>query len=376
MSTERLLREYVRELLKEEGDGHAGYTAHDIMMSAGSMNPYGMHYGSGDDMYKTFIKPFVDVVQTTTGKAKEMSVKTQTMIRVVFETLATTIVPILRDDYKQAFDNEKKALDKIRSEYAEVYQSNWDAIFNADVAAAAFFYSPATFFTVAFVRKAPGVALDMVSVLTGGKLDGWIDRLRSKIPGTKHRDSVKSHGNRSSDYSGFGPYKKGDKTHLPSGGPSFGADYYEGVVREDVSEGEADAGLEKVVKLLTSDKLKARLEKSPIVKRMQRSGQAVVRNTLEQVFKQAQGVMTANSLHDLQNKTGSKLKDLDKLAQVPAGERQKAEQTILSGVKKSMKEFYVKNLEAQVKAAVDAGVPQDSPYVQDYMKVISKIKGL
>ena len=72
MSTERLLRQYIRVLLKEEGD-HAGYTPHDIMMSAGSMSPYGMHYGSGNDMYNTFIPPFVDVFQTTAGKTKELS---------------------------------------------------------------------------------------------------------------------------------------------------------------------------------------------------------------------------------------------------------------------------------------------------------------
>lgn len=365
MSTERLLREYVRALLKEEGD-HAGYTAHDIMMSAGTMSPYGMHYGSSSDMYKAFIKPFVDVVQTAAGKGKELSQKTQTLVKVAFEAIATTVIPILTDDYKEIFAKEKRAIQKIRQQYGEVYKSNWDALLNDDVMVAAFFYNPSAFFTVKFAQHAPGILLSMVSVLTGGELDDWVEKVKSRVSNKpvkdRHVDKVNP----------FGQYKRGDKTHLPSGGPGFGVDYYEHVVRED-KQGEQ---VPEVVRLLSSDKLRSRLEKSPIVQKMQAAGQAIVRGTLEEVFKTARGVMSASSLQDLQNKTGTKLKGLDKLRQVPQQERQAVEQQILATTKKSMKEFYVKNLEAQVKAAVNAGVPQDSEYVQDYQRVISKIKAL
>ena len=374
MSTERLLREYVRAILTEDQggtDASAGYTAHDIMSSAGAMNPYGMHYGSGNDLYKAFIKPFVDVAQTTAGKAKEMSVKTQTLVKVAFETVATTLIPILRNDYADIFKAEKSSLAKIRSEYGEVYKSNWDAIFQDDVQIAAFFYSPVAFLTVGFARKAPKAALELVSILSGGQLDGWVDQVRTKVKSVG--TASKSHKN--DNPFGNGTYKKGDKTHLPNGGPGYGRDYYEGVVRE-APEQAANEGLESVVKLLSSDKLKAKLSKSSVVKKMENSGRAVVQHTLEQVFKQAQGVLTASSLQDLQNKTGSKLKGMEKLSQIPQQERQRAEQEIISAAKKSMKEFYVKNLEGQVKAAVAAGVPEDSAYVQDYQRIIGKIKAL
>lgn len=366
-STERLLRQYVRALLKEEGD-HAGYTPHDIMMSAGGMSPYGMHYGSSSDMYNTFIKPFVDVAQTTAGKTKELSQKAQTLTKVAFETIATTLIPILRDDYKEIFDNEKKAMQKIRQEYAAVYKSNWDALLNDDIMVAAFFYNPAAFFTVHLARKMPNILLNLTSILTGGEIDNWVDKVRTKVKGGGEKKD--RHG-RKETINPFGGYKRGDKTHLPSGGPGYGVDYYgEGVLRED--EGQTP----DVAKLLTSEKLKSRIQQSPMVQKMQASAQGVVRGTLEQVFKQAQGVMSANSLQDLQNKTGAKLKGLDKLRQIPQQERQGVEQSILSSTKKSMKEFYVKNLEAQVKKAVDAGVPEDSGYVQDYARVIAKIKAL
>ena len=41
-----------------------------------------------------------------------------------------------------------------------------------------------------------------------------------------------------------------------------------------------------------------------------------------------------------------------------------------------MKAFYVKSLEGQVKKVLDAGLPEESPYVKDYRAVITKIKAL
>lgn len=365
MSTERLLREYIRALLKEESD-HAGYTTHDIVMSAGGMSPYGMHYGSASDMYNTFIKPFVDIAQTTAGATKEISQRTQTLARVAFEAIATAVIPILTDDYKEIFAKERRAIQKIRQQYGEVYQSNWDAILNDDLMVAAFFYNPSAFFTVKFAQHAPKILLNMVSVLTGGELDDWVERVKSRVGNKpvkdRHADVVNP----------FGKYKKGDKTHLPTGGPGYGMEYYEHLVREDK---QADPASD-VARLLSSKKLRDRLDKSPVVQKMEAAAKAVVRGTLEQVYTKAQGVMSARSLQDLESKTGTKLKGLEKLQQVPQQERQKVEQQILETTKKSMKEFYIKNLEGQIKKAVELGVPEDSLYVQDYVRVISKIKAL
>lgn len=362
-----MLRQYVRALLKEEGD-HAGYTAHDIMQAGMDMNPYGMHYGSNDALYNAFIKPFVDVAQTAAGKAKEMSQRTQTLAKVAFESIATSVIPILRDDYKEIFDNEKKAIQKIRQEYSEVYKSNWDALLNDDVMAVAFFYNPTAFFTVQLARKAPNILLNLTSILTGGEIDNWVEKVRSKVKGGSEK---KAHSGRKETFHPFGKYKKGTKTRLPTGGPGFGVDYYgEGALHEDGEKAPDVAGL------LTSEKLKSRIEQSPMVQKMQAAARGVVRGTLEQVFKQARGVMSVKTLQDLQNKTGAKLKGLEKLQQASPQERQGIERQILETTKKSMKEFYVQNLEGQVKKAIEAGVPEDSPYVQDYARVISKIKTL
>lgn len=363
MSTERLLREYVRALLNEEGDGGGGdYTAGGIMAAGATMNPYGVYYGSSEDLYKIFIKPFTDVIQTTVGKTKEMSVKTQTLLKVAFETVATTLIPVLRDDYADIFAKEKKQLEQIRSQYGEVYKSNWDAFLDDDVLVAAFFYAPAAFLTAAFVKKSPRTAAQLISVLSGGSLDGYVRRSGKRLGWD---DRV---------VTGLGDSGRSNKDRAPATSGGGDMTIMDGVMHEDAED--ADDQKPNAVKLFANDKLKSRLEKSNVVQKMEKAGKAVVRSTLGQVFKQAQGVMSAKSLQDLQNKTGSKLKGMEKLAQVPQQEREKAEQEILVGTKRSMREFYVKNLEAQVKKAVKAGVPENSPYVQDYMQIINKIKAL
>lgn len=376
MSTpDRLLREYIQTVLLEDGQGgdssggdHSGYTAHDIISTGMDMNPYGMQYGSSDGLYKAFIKPFVDVAQTAAGKTKEMSVRTQTLIQTAFEAVATTLIPVLRDDYKQIFDHEHAEIKKIRQEYGDVYQSNWDALLNDDVLVAAFFYQPAAFFTVALARKVPDVLLSMAATLSGGQLDKWVNKAKEHV---KKHGTRKDHGKTDghSEYESWGNrqdhHKKGELGRV-----GMGVDYYEGVVREGADEPD------DLTKKLTSEKMKTIIQGSSVTKKMEQSARAAVRASLQDVFKQAQGVLKASTLEQLQHSTGAKLKGMDKISQVPQAERQKAEQSILSTTKQSMKLFYVKNLEDQVKAAIAAGVPEDSLYVIDFNSTISKIKAL
>jgi hypothetical protein len=345
MSTELLIREYVRQVLKEDDGGVYG----DLAVADAGMNPYGVSFGSDSDLYKVFVKPFVDVVDTTMGKTKELSQKAQTLGKVAFEAVATTLIPVLRDSYKEIFAHEKEEIDKIKQEYHDVYQANWDAFRDLDVVCTAFCYAPAAFLTAKMIQKSPSAAISMISVLTGGSIDGWLNKVKEKFDITKE------------------PPKTG--LDVPGGHDGGGHHGSQAML-------EAEGTQPSIEQVLTNPKLVAKIQESPLVKKMERDGRAMVRGTLEQVFKQAQAIIRAQSLQDMQNKTHAKLKGLDKLAQVPPQERQKLEQAILAGAKKSMKAFYIKNLEGQVKQAIDAGISESSPYVQDYKRVIAKINGL
>lgn len=314
------------------------------MGDVGMGGAYGVHFADGNQLYNIFVKPFTDVVGVAAGKTKEMSERAQTLLKVAFEATATSLVPILRDSYGEVFEKEKEQIDKIRSEYSDVYQATWDAFKENDVLVAAFMYRPDLFLTQQFAEKAPKAAAKLISVLSGGKLDNLLQKLL-----------------------------KGDGHHNKhAGGRQGGGMPFEGVIRED-GEHHGDNPLGR---LLGNKKVKAVLANSPKVKQMTQVGQKLAHHTLTQVYDQAKTVLTAKSLNDVQHALKKKLPGTDKLSQVPQQERQKAEQDMLKGIHAGMKAFYVKQLEAQVKATVDAGVPKDHPYVKDYVSVIGKIKAL
>lgn len=343
-STEKLLRECIQEMLTEdEGGGYGGdYGGLGLDSMAGS--PYGMHFASQDQLFKIFVKPFTDVVGVAAGKTKELSTKGQTLLKVAFETLATSLIPILKDSYSEIFADEKAKIDKIRSDYADVYGATWEAFKESDVLIAAFMFRPDLFLTAQLATKTPKVAAKLLSILSGGSLDNLLGKL------------LKGGGG-------------GGKKHSPEG-PGMPL---ESVLREKDDEKQGD---NKLAKLLSNKKIKRVLANSQKVQQMSAVGQELVKSTLKTVLTQAQGVLGAKSLQDLQSKLGKKLPGMDKLAQIPQQERQAAEQQLIVGVKKSMKEFYIKQLEAQVKSAVEAGTPQDHPYVKLYTDVISKINGM
>lgn len=343
LRTRVLLREYVQEVLKEDmGSDYSGLGLDTAM--GGSSGPYGMHFASEDQLYKVFIKPFADVVGVAAGKTKELSQKGLTLLHVAFEALATTLVPILKDSYGEIFAKEKEEIAKIRSEYADVYNSTWDAFKDNDILVAAFMYRPDLFLTAQFVRKAPKAAAKLLSVLSGGTLDRALMGIL-KGGGEGKKDSHEGPG-------------------LP----------LESVLRE--AGDKPNSKVDMLAQLADNKKVHQALANSPKVQQMTKTGQDTVRGTLQGVFKQAQSVLQAKSLQDIQAKLGKKLPGMDKLAQVPQQERARAEQDLLKGIRAGMKEFYVKQLEGQVKAAIAAGVPNDHPYVRDYQSVITRIKSL
>jgi len=346
MASDKLLREFISEvvLLTEEGEGGGEYA--DLSMADATGSPYGMSFGSNDDLYNTFVKPFTDVVGVAAGKTKALSQKGQTLVRVAFEAVATTLVPILRDSYGEIFEKEKEELDKIRRDYHDVFQATWDAFEDHDALLAAFLHAPASFITSRLAKQSPKVVIKMISVLTGGTLDTWLDKVKNAF-------GVEG-----------GPSGANKPVHGGDSGPM------ESTLHED---GGNHPPIEQV---LTSDKVRARVADAPVTKKLQQRGTEITRGTLEKVYKQAKGVLGAKSLEQLQQLVHRPLKGLDKMKGVPQQERQAAEQQILAAAKKSMREFYTKNLEGQVKQALDQGVPDDSPYISDYRRVISKIKAL
>src|SRR5690606_12308728 len=154
---ERLIREYIRSILTEDDFGG---------LDLGDMGgPGGMDFTGGDPkkLYNIFVKPFTDVVLTAAGKGKEFSSKVQTFAQTAFEALATSLIPVLSSDYDRIFAADKERIDKLRSEYKDVYDATWTALRDNDVLAAAFAYAPTQMITLGALRNAPVPVLNTLN---------------------------------------------------------------------------------------------------------------------------------------------------------------------------------------------------------------------
>lgn len=342
-TSNRLLRNLIREVLLSEDD-YGG------LIDAGiGMSPYGAHFASGDQMYNTFVKPFVDVGNVAAGKTKEASKQISTSLKVAFESVATTLLPFLRDSYSEIFKEEKEALDKIKNEYNDVYNATWDAFKDNDVVCMAFAYNPGSVITQGLAKTAPEAVSKLLSVLSGGSLDGFLDQVKKKF--------------------GSAP----SKGHDNAGAGNSDSWMDESVLREDDQD---DARNLSASDVLADKKVINKALASPEARRMQSEAQNAVRKSLTTVYKQAQAITSATSLEDLQTKLGKKIPGLEKLNNIPEDQRQQSEQDILTKTKKSMTEFLVKSLQAQVQTAIKGGIPKTAQYVKDYQSVISKVQTL
>jgi hypothetical protein len=373
---DKLLREYVRAVLSEDdGGGDSGMgTYGDLAMWDAANSPWGVSFGSGNDLFNIFVKPFTDVFQTTAGKTKELTQKGMTLARVALEATVTTLVPVLTDSYNEIFAKEEERIDKIRGQYAEVYQSTWDAFKDEDFQFLMFMYSPAAYINAKVIKKSPKAALGLISVLTGGTIDSYLDKVKKAFgitdePEGPHRAKKEKNISGMGGGGGMGGYDIGwGGDGGGHGGDGGGHGAMEGVIREDDQSNKGSKPtLEQV---LSNPKLLAKISESPLAQKMQRQAQELIQAPLQQVYKQAQAVLRANSLQDLQQKLGKKLPGIEKLAGVEPQARQAAEQQVMKGVKGSMRLFYVKSLEKQAKQF------EGSPAAQAYKHTIGKIKSL
>ena len=345
-----------------EDDGGIG------LASGMADSPYGMHFGSGNQLYSTFVKPFVDVGKTAAGKTAELSARAQTAVKVAFEALATSLVPILSSDYAEIFANEKEKLDSIKQRYSDVYNSSWSALGGTDVTVAAFMFAPWAFLSKALVTKSPGAALSLIKVLGGGSpgIDKFVANAKSKLGGHGKTDATASKWN------------SREEARMDS--MAFeGAVFLGCVILEDNADTRSGAGPDegaRIMSVLTGAKLKKALMSSQIVQRMQQDGRQIVNGTLKNVLTRAQRISNAKTLDELERAIGKGVPQLAQLRRLPQGQREVAAGDVLKRVKSSALKLYATGLKKQAQAAIEAGVARDNPYIKAYAAAIKQIESL
>jgi len=358
----KLLREYVRRIIAEEDYGGGGYPGMGSMMAGNYA--YGVSFGDADSLSKTFIAPFTDVFKTALGQTKELGQKVKTMAKVAFGTIVTTLIPGLGANYAQIFDEEKQQIEKIRSEYADVYKRTDDALGGGDAALLAFMASPGLAIGAVVAKSTPAAAKGLLSAVTGGLSDDAIESVKSKAKGLE-RSALGDSGESSSG-------SKGKKSGSRAPSSFFG----ETQLHEEDPPKEENK-VSKLEKILKNKKFINRVLDNPETQQMQKTATAIYRGTLKQVYAEAEKILRkTNSIEEMEKLIKKKIPEIQKLKTMNPEERKVAEEKMISGVRSSMKKFYIKNLKDQVQRVLDAGVPPEAQYVKDYRATIQKIESL
>lgn len=345
----KVLREYVRAILRE--DDYGGFGG-----EYGGMMGYGVSFGSKSDMINTFITPFVDAFKVGVGKTKELSRKVQTVVGVTIKTLLSIAIPTISQNYMLIFEKEKHDIEKIKGEYSEAMNKIDEAVKSNDAAMLAFLACPEVVLGAFAAKNAPKVVKGFLSTISGGFSDKLYDKIAS---------SAKAVGRWSLG---------GDKEDVLVSKKNPSDFFGESLLREDEEKLKKKPITPKDV--LKSKKMISSVVKSDNVQKMKKDAVETYRKTLRSVLEQAKGTLNAKSIDDIEKHMGKKIPKADEIRKLQGEERTKAEQALVNGVKKAMKEFYVKNLSDHVTSVVSAGIPEETQYVQDYKKVISTIENM
>ena len=379
----RLLREYLRVTLNEDYDGGGG-------------SDYGMAYGSSDEMMSTFIGPFTDVFKTAVGKTKEVTRKTRTLLHVGFTALITTFIPFIGTDYNSIFDKEKADIDKIRSQYKDVYDRTDKALGGNDAAMLAFMASPGIAMSAWALKQTPKVIKGTFSALTGGMSDDVYDKtvsaakeagswVTSDDSGSNRQSSRKSRHRREEDDDETDSLRKkmlrGREESRPQSQVTSKdiAISLGGMGESRLLEKKDEGGKKKITPktILTNKKFMKKVLSSPQTLEMQKIATAAYTKTLQSVYEHAENVMKKiKTIEDLEKIAKKKVPEAAQIKKLPPDEKVKAEKMLIDGIRKSTKDFYIKSLKDHVSAVVKAGIPEESQYVVDYRAVIQKIQAL
>lgn len=313
-----LIREYVDALLAEEGN----------------------------DLYNTFIQPFVDVGITAGYGLEKLSAQVQTVVKGFLLGLPTLIVPFLEYDYEAFREEEKEKVDSIKKKYEKTLQANLDAITSNDAFGLAFLLAPASVLGAQLAVKAPEAALKVLDVLTGGS--GVFKNIQQALSGP----------------SGIGFHDPGGHASgaWASGGGGGYGDYGDGI-NEDKEPSIKNAFKDK--KVLDA------IQKSPVAQQMKRDAVGIIVGHIQrflglqdydQMRKMAQGDVGFNQI-------GQKLAQMNQSGQVPVQNNQIITQAMVPQLKQAYKDFWIKQMQQLAKK-----YPEASTEIVNGIKQVENIK--
>ena len=376
MNSIELLREYVMTLLKEEGDyGYSGDAS--SMMGTMGYNEY------GPSLKKIFIDPFLDVGKTATAAVAHMGVRTKSLLKIGTETVLTTFIPFMESNYKMIFDHEKKDLARIRDKYKDVFAVNSKA-FTKDVMLLSFMISPTAFISTKLISNSPDLAVHVLEVLSHGNdsLKQYVEDIKKRLQNIEKelKDDIanyrKVNPERYVDTKVRGPYfTKKKRDLLQKAGINDSHDRGNAILQEAVSNAE-QAKIDLLSEVFADPRVKSMLEQSSMTKQMQNDAKQITAKISSAIYNEAQKVMSARSIEELERLTKKNFGVAQKLQQAPENERQQLEEAMLMQVKAATKAFYVKQLTTEIQTLQNQGIDSTNIYIRTLQGTLDKVASL
>lgn len=143
-SEKRLIREYVKILLEDEGGGGgSGESSGPATFDTGPGFFGTGTYGGAGATRNALISPIADVLKIVRGKVKELFRSAWYVAEFALKTLLSVLTIGLYDaKYDSIHQSYLGSMSKIRSQYSQAVSDSIQAFLRNDVMSAAFFYNP------------------------------------------------------------------------------------------------------------------------------------------------------------------------------------------------------------------------------------------
>jgi hypothetical protein len=342
--TEKKLRKIIYKILKEQGEGSGMGSGYDpsALYGAGAQGLTGAGgsglYLPGKISFKHFQdvkQAFKDVFSTAAGATKEVLQKIFTLIKGTIAGVISVIVPALEADYDKIRKREKRNIDKIRSDYADVDRRVSEAVGDSDLATLLFFANPAAAMTGYVLVKSPTLVKGLLDVITGGTIINKESRFNEEI-------SVD-------------------------------------VIFEDKKD-----DLARVVK--NKKIIRDKLSDSKVAEDLKKRSSEVWNSFLSDLYVEAKDDLEkSKTLEGLKELTNGKFEGLkfpsgaekEQFEKLPNEDKKKLTQEVLETVQKNIKDYYLKKINSRIEQAKSTGLPlKSNTFVSDHESMIEKIKAL
>ena len=165
----RLLREYVRSVIKEDYDSSFYDSSYG---GGGGSSGAGGKVGNSRTLAGAAFDPIMRVFTVAKGKAKEIGASLKQLGKLSAEAIkSVSSGGEYEGQYKKVHDEFKKDIQKITKEYGKAYAASWDVLNKSGVTTLAFLYNPSLFVAKKAVVDHPKLALAAMGAMATG---GWV----------------------------------------------------------------------------------------------------------------------------------------------------------------------------------------------------------